>query len=125
MSVTAPATLADPRPTVVQEDGAYVLEGGRCTRCGHALAFALPLCPRCRGTVNRERFGPAGKIWSFTVVHVSTRPGGETPYTLGYVDLDGGPRLLVRLDRVPAGVGTQVQLSAPSAEGNPTAAVLA
>jgi uncharacterized OB-fold protein len=125
MSVTAPPPLADPRPAVVLHDGAFVLDGGRCTRCEHPLAFALPLCPRCRGRVNSERFGPEGTIWSFTVVHVPTRPGGETPYTLGYVDLDGGPRLLVRLDRVPAGVGTRVRLSAPSAEGNPAAEVLA
>jgi uncharacterized OB-fold protein len=112
--------LADPRPAVVDDGGRHVLAGACCAACGHALARVVPRCSRCRGPVEPARFGPEGTIWATTVVHIAARPGGEAPYTLAYVDLDDGPRLLLRLDvgAARAAIGDRVRLTAPTAEGN-------
>jgi DUF35 OB-fold domain, acyl-CoA-associated len=48
------------------------------------------------------RAGPAdaaGRLYSWSTVHVSA--ARATPYTLGYVDLDGGSRVLAVLDGNP------------------------
>ena len=123
----APAPVADPRPVVVEEDGRHLLAGGRCLPNGHALVRSLPRCPRCRGEVAPARFGPDGAVWAVTIVHVPGQEGEEVPYTLAYVDLDAGPRLLVRLDEslAPAQVDARVRLTASSTAGDPTAEVLA
>ena len=126
-AAVSPALLADPRPVIVEEDGRHLLAGGRCLPNGHALARPLPRCPRCRGEVAPGRFGPDGAVWAVTVVHVPAHEGDEVPYTLAYVDLDAGPRLLVRLDEslAPAQVGARVRLTASRAAGDPAAEVLA
>lgn len=119
----APSVVPDPRPHVVEDpSGEHVLCGGRCTACGHAVARPLPRCPRCRGPVADERFGPEGAIWAVTVLHVPAA-GRDAPATLAYVDLDDGPRLLAHLPgstRMPA-VGARVRLSAPTSAGDPAA----
>jgi uncharacterized OB-fold protein len=114
--------LADPRPVIVEQGGGHALAGGRCRACGHALARRVPRCPWCRGEVAAERFGPGGAVWAVTVLHV---PAGDrdAPYTLAYVDLDDGPRLLVHLSE-PAAIGARVRLAAPTAAGDPAAEVL-
>ena len=113
---------ADPRPVIIADGDRHVLEGGRCVACGHALALRLPRCTRCRGEVAPARFGPGGAIWSFTVVHVAARPGDTLPYTLAYVDLDDGPRLLAHVDGAgdAVRVGSRVDLAATPANGDPT-----
>lgn len=124
--MSAAELLADPRPRILSEDGGWVLDGGRCVRCGHPQLRVFPRCPRCRGPVEPSRFGPEGEIWSFTVVHVPPGPGVEVPYALAYVDLDEGPRVLVRTDPEAAlRVGGRARLGAPSEDGDPTAEVLA
>jgi uncharacterized protein len=121
---TAIRPIADPRATIVVEGPSYLIEGCRCEGCGNPIAVRRPVCPRCAGVVRPARFGPGGVVWSYTVVHIPAEPGGEAPYVLGYVDLDDGPRVLLRLDRAPRGVGDRVQLTAPSDTGNPAGQVV-
>lgn len=123
----APRMLADPRPLVVDDGGRHLLAGARCVACGHALALPLSRCTRCGGEVEPAHFGPAGTLWAVTVLHVPARPDDEVPYTLGYVDLDDGPRLLARVDdgAGEAHVGTRVALTASTAAGNPAVEVVA
>jgi uncharacterized OB-fold protein len=118
----APRLLADPRPVIVASGGGHALAGGRCRACGHALTRRLPRCPWCRGEVAAERFGPEGAVWAVTVLHV---PAGDrdAPYTLAYVDLDDGPRLLVHLTE-RAEIGARVRLAEPTPAGDPGAEVL-
>jgi len=116
---------ADPRPRIVAEGGAQLLAGGRCRRCGHALVRVFPRCPRCRGEIEPASFGPEGEIWSFTVIHIPPGPGADAPYALAYVDLDDGPRVLVRTDpEAPLQVGARARLGALSDAGDPTAEVI-
>jgi uncharacterized OB-fold protein len=50
-------------------------------------------------------FGPRGTLYSYTTVHVSSvRP---TPYTIGYVDFEGGVRVLAHVE-LPAGKPTEL-----------------
>jgi uncharacterized OB-fold protein len=116
----APGRSADPRPVVVEYGGRHLLAGARCVACGHALARVVPRCSRCRGPVQPERFGPDGVIWATTVVHIPAAPGDQTPYTLAYVDLDAGPRVLLRLETggARATIGDRVSLTAPTASGS-------
>jgi uncharacterized OB-fold protein len=91
-----------------------VVAGARCTACGHPVAFARPRCPACHGPVEPAEFGPAGTVWSATVVRIPV-PGREPPYAQAYVDLDDGPRVLAHLDGTDApDVGTRVRLTASS-----------
>jgi uncharacterized OB-fold protein len=119
----AARAVADPRPVIVEQGRRHVLLGGRCASCGHALARRTPRCPWCRSAVEHTAFGPDGAIWAVTVVHVAAGDR-DVPYTLAYLDLDDGPRLLVHLDRAAA-VGERARLVAPTSDGDPAAEVLA
>jgi len=124
MTVTDDLRIApDPRPRIVQDGGRYMLAGGRCTACGHALLRVFARCPRCRGEVVAERFGPDGSVWAVTILHVAPA-GREAPYALAYLDLDDGPRVLVHLSEA-APIGTRARLTEPTGAGDPAAEVLA
>lgn len=113
-------SFPDPRPRLeTSSAGMYRLRGWRCTACGHALALAAPWCPECRGKLEPGEFGPAGTVWSSTVLRVAL-PGREPPSVLAYVDLDEGPRILAHVSERTARlhVGERVQLTAPSSLGD-------
>jgi uncharacterized OB-fold protein len=57
-----------------------------------------------------------GVVFSFTVLHRSF-PGFDTPFTIGWIDLDDGRRILARIeDGVSEGiaVGDDVKLTSGS-----------
>ena len=86
--------VPDSRPQLI---GGRVV-GSRCAGCGYPSAqTGLPWCPACqREQMVQEGFGPGGVVWSSARVQLRVlhrRP----PYTLAYVDLDDGPRVLARL----------------------------
>ena len=114
--------VPNPRPVVDSEAGHSVIRGVRCSACAHPVARAVPRCPRCSGDTVPTAFGPAGTVWSYTTVHIAA-DGHETPYTLAYLDLDDGPRLLVDLvgDLSAVRVGAPARLCAETALGNPAA----
>jgi uncharacterized OB-fold protein len=90
--------LAEDAPVAAERtDGAAVLVGGRCLACGAAWFPFRPVCPSCAAPdAERHSVGAAGTLYSYSTVHISsTHP---TPYTLGYVDLDGGVRVLAKID---------------------------
>jgi uncharacterized OB-fold protein len=116
--------LSDPRPRVVLHLGEYCLEGVRCRR-GHPLLARFHRCPRCGAEVGPERFGPDGTVWSFTVMHVASSPDEPVPYALAYLDLEDGPRLLVRIEGARPRVGDRARLIAPSPAGDARAEVAA
>lgn len=115
-------TIPDPRPTVVDHDGAHALEGWRCTACGHPSLWAPPRCAVCGGRPEAATFGPDGAVWSSTVVRVAV-PGRTPPYGLAYVDLDDGPRVLAHVDpddgdATRLAPGTRVLLSGATPDGD-------
>ncbi|NYG57186.1 hypothetical protein BJ980_000109 [Nocardioides daedukensis] len=105
--------MSDPRPRVEGTDPPQVI-GVACTDCGHPMPTPRPRCADCGGRVVEARFGPAGVVWSSTVVRIAV--GDRTPpYALAYVDLDEGPRVLAHVrgsDTAPA-VGSRIRLVEP------------
>jgi uncharacterized OB-fold protein len=121
LSSTGARAFPDPRPTThVGDDGLVYLVGRRCTECAHPLALPAPWCPRCRGELTLENFGPRGVVWSSTVLRVPL-PGRTPPYGLAYVDLADGPRVLghyVTDPMVRLPVGAAVELTTPTDFGD-------
>jgi uncharacterized protein len=119
-------TSPDPRPRAVADsDGVLHISGSRCTSCRHPMIVQSPRCSRCLSAVAVDRFGPTGTVWSSTVVRIAV-PGRTPPYTLAYVDLNDGPRILAEVlgttERVD--IGTSVALSQQSDIGNVTVVVI-
>ncbi|MGW4066608.1 Zn-ribbon domain-containing OB-fold protein [Nocardia grenadensis] len=98
-------------------DGTWAIAGARCRNCGRAVAYQWSRCPGCGGPPAPERFAGAGTVWSHTVVHIAVGTH-VPPYTLAYVDLDNGPRILAHVDGEPVRVGSSVRLIGPSDEGD-------
>ena len=94
--------------------------GQRCSGCSFPIALEAPWCPKCRGTLVPTEFGPEGVVWASTVVRVAL-PGRTPPYSLTYVDLDEGPRVLGHLELsmlVRVSAGQRVRLVGESADGD-------
>lgn len=72
------------------------LVGSRCVPCGAQYFPQRQVCAACLSfSMERVALGGGGEIYSYTTVHVSSsRP---TPYTLGYIDLWAGPRVLATI----------------------------
>jgi hypothetical protein len=123
---TRTSSIADPRPRLAQGLDGYAIVGTRCTDCGHPSVATAPRCPRCGGESFPAPFGPAGAIWSTTTIHVAS---GDlaAPYTLAYVDLDDGPRVLAHVQDGPAvapRVAERVRLVGVTARGDPQVEVV-
>lgn len=105
--MTETIEVSDPRPVV---DGQQVL-GSVCGTCGQTSAWRRQRCERCLGVPTPELFGPGGSVWSSATIHL--RVGHRTPpFTLAYVDLDDGPRVLARLrPDVELACGALVQIT--------------
>lgn len=101
-------------------EGARLL-GSRCTTCNSTYFPKSPVChnPKCSGSaVEDASFGPAGKLWSYSVQHYAPPAPAKfdepyEPYTLGLVDLPEGLRVLGRMstdDPNALEVGMNVEL---------------
>lgn len=116
-----PPCGADPRPQAVHHGDAWQIAGSRCRSCGRAVAYRWPGCPACRGDLVAESFGPDGTVWSATTVHLPV-DGITPPYSLVYLDLDDGPRVLAHTEPLPASAfeaaGGRARLIAPSDRGD-------
>ena len=100
--------VADPRP--VLKDNAVC--GVRCGTCRYPAAQdGIPWCPACYAAVAPEQFAPTGTVWSSTVIAIPVGPL-RPPFGLAYLDLDDGPRILVRL-AIPAVLppGTRLRIT--------------
>jgi len=111
--------IPDPRPETVRRADDHFIRGMVCTSCGHASAVKVPWCPRCQAATTEKLYGPTGKVWSSTVVRIPI-PNRRPPYSLAYVDLDDGPRVLAHVS-APDGrlaVGQAVRLMEATASGD-------
>jgi uncharacterized OB-fold protein len=100
-------TPVAPGLIVDTEDGPR-LRGSRCKECGtvqfpHTPFCTNPDCPKDRELVEEWRGGPAGVLWSWTVLGVRAsepfRFDHEGDYAVGMVDLPEGVRILGLLTR--------------------------
>lgn len=82
----------------LNRDGTGFLQANRCRRCGLTFFPRRNFCTECGGTDSLEdvRLSRTGTLHTFTEVHRAS-PGLQTPYILGYVDLEDGVRILAPL----------------------------
>lgn len=116
---TRTVSIPDPRPETVQRANDHFVRGMVCTACGHPSAARTPWCPRCRSEMTEKLYGPVGTVWSSTAVHIRL-PNHVPPYSLVYVDLENGPRVLAHVNRsdVRLPVGQAVRLMEATANGD-------
>lgn len=98
----------------------FVIDGKSCSKCGHHFAIAPRECRKCGGGLVDAAFGPSGEVWSFTVVHIKAARQ-TAPYTLAYIDLLGGPRIIAHLqgESVRPYVGQRAELVGLTESGDP------
>jgi uncharacterized OB-fold protein len=84
--------LAEP-VRVVADAGGAVLVGMRCGVCQTCAFPQRAFCCNCGSSnVAVARLANRGELYSFSTVHISSTR--ETPYVIGYVDLDDGVRVM-------------------------------
>ncbi|MEU6195931.1 OB-fold domain-containing protein [Streptomyces sp. NPDC047061] len=97
------------------------LRGSRCAGCAVAAYPARPGCPRCGGPAEPVLLSATGTLWTWTVQRYPPKSppyvppaAGFTPYTVGYVELPEGVRVLAALDIRPedAEIGMPVTVTA-------------
>ncbi len=79
-----------------------VFKGYVCPKCKWSDFFQTKNCPRCQTETQEVSFSGAGKLATFTVIRYP--PEGfekDTPYVVGLVDLDEGPRVIGRITANP------------------------
>ena len=101
------------------------LMGSRCADCGTRVFPARMFCPACDSDAApvSVALSPEGRVFAYTVVRQA--PGKRpVPYTLAYVDLDDGVRVMAQLDhpmqdlRIGLRVGLVLRNTVP-APGDP------
>jgi uncharacterized protein len=72
----------------------------RCTACEALVWYPRSFCPQC-GSRKTEWLDMCGRgvVYSYTVVRRSRGPlfAEATPYVIGYVELEEGPRVLTNI----------------------------
>jgi hypothetical protein len=105
----------DPRTGVTGAGADLAITGWRCTGCGLAVVEPLLRCGDCGADLARNPLRPNGIVWSWTVAGV----GPDRGVAFAYVDLDDGPRVLVRLTAgTPRAVGTRVAVLGTTPSGD-------
>lgn len=108
MTDTISGNPAPPRPAD-DEDSAPYWAGLRehrvrvqaCASCGRRRFPPVPACPYCAHPHQRwEEATGEGVLYSSIEVHRTLDPqfADDVPYTIGTVDLDGGGRMLARVE---------------------------
>ncbi|MCU1408902.1 MAG: catD5 [Microbacteriaceae bacterium] len=95
------ADMPETGPNVVGEiDGNPHLIGSECTECRARFFPRRSICFNCMGVSLADvALASEGSLYSVTTVHVSA--SRETPYTIGFVDLNDGVRVLAPITGYP------------------------
>ena len=106
--------LVKGRPRI-SEDGQANLVGIKCGDCGKYIFTSASTCPNCSGeNIEEALLSTKGKIWTYTIVHVSY--GSivmQPPYAGAFVELEDGAFVhtpIVGCDLEDVEVGMEVEL---------------
>jgi hypothetical protein len=79
--------------------GKRKLMGVRCLKCNSIFTPPRPTCPHCESSkLTWIELSGKGKIATYTVIHVGpSELSSETPYIIGVVGLNEGPKVSCRL----------------------------
>ena len=77
-----------------------------CPNCKWSGVSQTGTCPNCRkATVQETQFSNRGKIATYTVIrYPPTGFEGQTPYVVGLIDIENGPRVMARIIGKPEDV---------------------
>jgi uncharacterized OB-fold protein len=78
----------------------YNLIGTRCEACGRYFFPPRSFCPDCRraGTITETELSGNGTVVTHTVIRsASDQFAGLTPYVIGIVELEEGPRMTAQI----------------------------
>ena len=100
MTTAQPDTISKsfrPLEFEVTAGGDGFLLGSRCGNCGAHFYPTRKACSAClHDDLEAVRFSTTATLYTFSVVRQST-PEFDVPYTLGYVDLPEGVRIMTQL----------------------------
>lgn len=79
----------------------YRMIGTRCIICKTAYFPPRKVCPKCKEALyegkpvmEELKFSGKGKVVTYTTIHVGSMDfAGQTPYIMGIVQLEEGPRI--------------------------------
>ncbi len=85
---------------VIEADGLHLL-GNRCRSCEQSYFPQREVCPKCYAEgietrMEKIKLSSQGKLYSYSTVQVAPKRF-QPPYTLGYVDLPEGVRVLAQI----------------------------
>ena len=85
------------------------LMGDRCRGCGSLFVPPRPICLECYGTdMEWVEMEGTGKLAGITCIHIGPPSmvaegyDRDNPYCTAAVELDEGPRIVARIDRIDA-----------------------
>jgi uncharacterized OB-fold protein len=118
------AAVLFPERMGIGPGGRTYLVGMRCRECGRTLFPPSVLCPACCSEeLERVELSARGKVWTYTVVHVSYGSSvADPPYVTAFVELDDGAFVHAHIRECEVGqvhIGMEVELAAADTkEGN-------
>ncbi|MEP7026760.1 MAG: OB-fold domain-containing protein [Actinomycetota bacterium] len=106
--MTAPTAVPEPVPPAPDLDSQFYWDGlagerllvQECVRCARRRFPPMPCCPYCAAPDSVVREAAGGTVYSWVTVRRAFQPAfaADVPYTLATVDLDGGGRIVGRLE---------------------------
>ncbi len=94
-----------PTPDVDSEAWWQAVQDGRlmvsaCRSCARRFLYARPFCPFCWSEdVESLPSSGRGTLYTWSTIHQNSAPfDARTPYVVGMVDLDDGPRLMSAIE---------------------------
>ena len=100
--------LAEGRPDLIDTQHGVRLVGSQCRTCADICFPKRFTCLNCGSRDVGDKVLPdKGVLYTYSTVHISS--SWPTPYTLGYVDLTNGVRLLSHIETN----GTDLQMDCP------------
>jgi uncharacterized OB-fold protein len=106
----------DERDWVVEPDGLHLI-GNHCKKCQQNYFPPREVCPKCfadgeEGEMEKIKLSSRGKLYTYSVVQVAPKRF-LPPYTLGYIDLPEGVRVLGQMTTIdPAKLKLDMEVQA-------------
>ena len=93
----------------------------RCLGCAEHVFYPRTLCPDC-GSARLEWVAASGRATVYSTSVVRQRPEDGPDYNIAIVELEEGPRLMSRVEGVPADevrIGMAVRAKVGAIDGEP------
>jgi uncharacterized OB-fold protein len=95
--------------------GKKKLMGVKCLKCNFTFTPPRPTCPHCESSkLTWIELSGKGKIATYTVIHVGpSELFSETPYVIGVVGLNEGPKVSCRLTGMDPSKPDMIKIGSP------------